>query len=58
MTAQVLTLPVKTKKVVDEPVYYCLRCSGDNFKLHASGTVHCAGCNSPIRNLRIEGVGD
>jgi len=33
--------------------YYCLRCDGDEFKLYASGTVHCTHCGSLMRNLFI-----
>jgi hypothetical protein len=35
------------------PQYYCLRCDGDDFKLYASGVVHCAHCGSMMRNLLI-----
>lgn len=35
------------------PQYYCLRCDGDEFKLYASGIVHCAHCGSLMRNLLI-----
>jgi hypothetical protein len=37
------------------PQYYCLRCDGDEFKLYASGMVHCAHCGSMMRNLFIGG---
>ena len=37
------------------PQYYCLRCDGDEFKLFASGIVHCAHCGSLMRNLFISG---
>ena len=37
------------------PQYYCLRCDGDEFKLYASGVVHCAHCGSLMRNLFIGG---
>ena len=37
------------------PQYYCLRCDGDDFKLYASGVVHCAHCGSLMRNLFIGG---
>jgi hypothetical protein len=37
------------------PQYYCLRCDGDEFKLYASGLVHCAHCGSMMRNLLING---
>lgn len=38
------------------PQYYCLRCDGDEFKLYASGLVHCAHCGSMMRNLLINGT--
>ena len=38
------------------PQYYCLRCDGDEFKLYASGTVHCSHCGSLMRNLFIGGT--
>jgi ribosomal protein L37AE/L43A len=37
------------------PQYYCLRCDGDDFKLYASGIVHCAHCGSLMRNLLVGG---
>ncbi len=36
--------------------YYCLRCDGDEFRLYASGMVHCAHCGSMMRNLLINGA--
>jgi hypothetical protein len=35
------------------PQYYCLKCDGDEFRLYASGMVHCAHCGSLMRNLLI-----
>ena len=35
--------------------YYCLRCDGDEFRLYASGVVHCAHCGSLMRNLLVNG---
>lgn len=35
--------------------YYCLRCDGDEFRLYASGMVHCAHCGSLMRNLLVNG---
>jgi ribosomal protein L37AE/L43A len=35
------------------PQYYCLRCDADDFKLYASGVVHCAHCGSMMRNLLV-----
>ena len=31
--------------------YYCLRCDADEFRLYASGNVHCAHCGAFMRNL-------
>jgi hypothetical protein len=36
------------------PQYYCLRCDADEFKLYASGMVHCAHCGSMMRNLLVD----
>jgi ribosomal protein L37AE/L43A len=36
--------------------YYCLRCDGDEFRLYASGMVHCAHCGALMRNLLISGT--
>ena len=33
--------------------YYCLRCDADEFRLYASGTVHCAHCGAFMRNLGL-----
>ena len=33
--------------------YYCLRCDGDEFRLYASGMVHCAHCGALMRNLLV-----
>jgi DNA-directed RNA polymerase subunit RPC12/RpoP len=31
--------------------YFCLRCEAEEFRLYASGNVHCAKCGALIRNL-------
>jgi hypothetical protein len=31
--------------------FFCLRCEAEEFRLYASGTVHCAKCGALIRNL-------
>lgn len=36
--------------------YYCLRCDADDFKLYASGMVHCSHCGSLMRNLLVNGT--
>jgi hypothetical protein len=33
--------------------YYCLRCDADEFRLYASGNVHCAHCGAFMRNLAL-----
>ncbi|HEX7052760.1 MAG TPA: hypothetical protein VF211_02355 [Burkholderiales bacterium] len=33
--------------------YYCLRCDADEFRLYASGSVHCARCGAFMRNLGL-----
>ena len=33
--------------------YYCLRCDADEFRLYASGSVHCAHCGALMRNLAL-----
>ena len=37
----------------DGAQYYCLRCDGDEFRLYASGMVHCAHCGALMRNLLV-----
>lgn len=33
--------------------YFCLRCDADEFRLYASGSVHCAHCGAFMRNLSL-----
>lgn len=33
--------------------YFCLRCDADEFRLYASGNVHCAHCGALMRNLGL-----
>ncbi len=35
------------------PHYFCQRCDTDQFKLFASGVVHCAHCNAMMRNILV-----
>ena len=35
------------------PHYFCQRCDTDQFKLYASGAVHCASCGALIRNILV-----
>ena len=34
--------------------YFCLRCEAEEFRLYASGTVHCAKCGALIRNVKVD----
>jgi ribosomal protein L37AE/L43A len=34
--------------------YYCLRCEAEEFRIFASGSVHCAKCGSMIRNIHVD----
>jgi ribosomal protein L37AE/L43A len=33
--------------------YFCLRCEAEEFRLFASGVVHCAKCGALIRNINV-----
>jgi len=35
------------------PHYYCQRCDTDQFKLYATGAVHCNSCGALIRNIVV-----
>jgi ribosomal protein L37AE/L43A len=35
------------------PHYFCQRCDTDQFKLYASGLVHCAHCGALMRNILV-----
>jgi hypothetical protein len=37
----------------EAPRFFCLSCDTDQFKLYASGTVHCAHCGALIRNVEV-----
>jgi hypothetical protein len=37
----------------DAPRFFCLSCDTDQFKLYASGSVHCACCGALIRNIGV-----
>jgi ribosomal protein L37AE/L43A len=34
--------------------YFCLRCESEEFRLFASGIVHCAKCGALIRNVKVD----
>jgi hypothetical protein len=40
-------------KAPDAPRFFCLSCDTDQFKLYASGSVHCASCGALIRNIGV-----
>jgi hypothetical protein len=48
--------PARAEGPPDAPRYFCLSCDGDQFKLYASGTVHCAHCGALIRNVLASGT--
>jgi len=33
--------------------YFCLRCEAEEFRLYATGTIHCAKCGALIRNINV-----
>ena len=33
--------------------YFCLRCEAEEFRLYATGTIHCAKCGALIRNIGV-----
>ena len=33
--------------------YFCLRCEAEEFRLYASGTIHCSKCGALIRNINV-----
>jgi hypothetical protein len=37
----------------DAAQYFCTRCDSDDFKLGATGMVHCAHCGALMRNLLV-----
>jgi hypothetical protein len=43
--------PAREPRAPDAPRFFCLNCDTDQFKLYASGTVHCATCGALIRNV-------
>ena len=34
--------------------YFCLRCEAEEFRLFATGAIHCAKCNALIRNIHVD----
>jgi len=45
--------PARRPKPPDAPRFFCLSCDTDQFKLYASGSVHCAACGALIRNIGV-----
>ena len=37
----------------DGAQYFCTRCDGGDFRLAATGMVHCAHCGALMRNLLV-----
>lgn len=35
------------------PQYFCTRCDADEFRLHATGKIHCAHCGAMMRNISV-----
>ena len=35
----------------DAPRFFCMSCDTDEFKIYATGTIHCASCGALIRNI-------
>ena len=33
--------------------YYCTRCESGEFRLHATGAVHCAHCGALMANIAV-----
>jgi len=48
--------PPREPRVPDAPRFFCLNCDTDQFKLYASGTVHCATCGALIRNVEVSNL--
>jgi hypothetical protein len=49
--------PARAPKAPDAPRFFCLSCDTDQFKLYASGNVHCAACGALIRNIGVSDSG-
>jgi hypothetical protein len=49
--------PPRRPQPPDGPRFFCLSCDTDQFKLYASGSVHCAGCGALIRNIGVSDSG-
>ena len=45
--------PARGPRPPDAPRFFCLSCDTDQFKLYASGSVHCASCGALIRNIGV-----
>jgi hypothetical protein len=51
----ILKFPAKKKpEFRPEPVYACLKCDGDIFKLAASGKIHCGNCGALMNNIEVK----
>ena len=45
--------PARQPKAPDAPRFFCLSCDTDQFKLYATGSIHCAACGALIRNIGV-----
>jgi hypothetical protein len=45
--------PARAARAPESPRFFCLSCDTDQFKLYASGSVHCASCGALIRNIGV-----
>lgn len=43
----------RSPKAPEAPRFFCLSCDTDQFKLYATGSVHCASCGALIRNIGV-----
>jgi hypothetical protein len=43
--------PKAKKNDLSGPRYFCCTCDSDEFKVMASGDIHCANCTARIRTI-------
>lgn len=43
--------PAATTEVLDAEHYFCQRCDSDQFRLYATGAVHCSKCSALMSNV-------
>ena len=56
MSAQIIQLPRKpvARKLPDSPVWFCIKCGGEEFCLYETGDIFCNACHSRIKNLTVD----